>query len=248
MIFILILLLPVFCHAQALSAPGTNGNYVSVSSLHSAFVEGDPHMTLMGWFKTTDTSADLFTWQDTAAPNYGVVLSVGVVVANRLEFLCNSTNSSGVWTSFSAASIITNGVWTHIAVAWDGATLFFYKNGVFVESVARAGGFSLHTNQARLFYSNFDGFRPYAGVSQDFRFYSATLSADDIYEIYLANGRDKPNLSTLGLHVWGDFSNLGNIPTGTALRDLSRYQHAVNTSGTITSVEGIISPPRYGAY
>ena len=248
MIFLFIVLFPFFCNAQALSAPGANGNYVSVASLHDAFVEGDPHMTLVGWFKTTDGNADLFTWQDIAAPNYGVVLSIGVTTANRLEFLCNSTNSSGTWTTFSTSSIINDGVWTHIAVAWNGADAMFYKNGVYVETVARAGGFSVHTNVARLFYSNFDGNRPYDGLCQDFRFYKATLSADDILEIYLANGRDKPNLNTLGLHVWGDFSHFGTIPTGTALRDLSRYQHAVNTSGTITSVEGIISPPRYGAY
>lgn len=243
-----ILLFPCSVIAQALSSPGTDGNYLHVASIQSAFTEGDPHLSFMGWFKTTDSSADLFTWQDTDAPNYGFVFSIGVTTANRMEFLCNSTNSSGSWTTFGASSVFNDGNWTHIAVTWDGANAMFYKNGAHVETVVRAGGLSTHTNTARFFYSNFDGNRPFAGTSQDLRVYKSTLSADDILYDYLALGRGVPVLSSLVVHVWGDFRNASAMSAGTSIRDLSPYQFSISTSGTITSVEGIVLPPILGGY
>jgi len=240
-------LIPVCVFAQALSTPGSNGNFLFFPSISSGLVEGDPRISFTTWIKTTDSAGDIFVWEDVDAPNYGIYITIGATTAGKVEFLSNNTNSTGNWTTFTA-STATNGAWTHVGITWDGAVMRYYQDGALVQSSNRVDGLSLHSSFGRIFYSVFDGIRPLDGAMQDIRLYKKTLSADEILEIYLRNGADTPDLSSLAFHVWGDVNFAGGITAGSTLRELSVNSFAVTASGSVSSIEGVVTPPKFGGY
>ena len=75
------------------------------------------------------------------------------------------------------------GVWTHLAVTYDGTTLRLYVNGVLRSSTAASGGIAASTAPLRIGGNtvfSVPGTEYFAGLIDEVRIYNRALSAAEI--------------------------------------------------------------------
>jgi len=72
--------------------------------------------------------------------------------------------------------------WRHLVVTYDGITVKFYVNGVFVDSYTEQG--SIPSSLSNYFIGCLPGFNRWKGAIDDLRFYSRTLTATDVQKLY----------------------------------------------------------------
>ncbi|HUI26186.1 MAG TPA: LamG-like jellyroll fold domain-containing protein [Candidatus Kryptonia bacterium] len=83
------------------------------------------------------------------------------------------------YATIGAYGSIAAGVWSHVAVTFDGSTLRFYVNGTEVGNVAHSGALSPTANQVCLGAYNCTAFR-FSGSLDEVAVYRRALSADEI--------------------------------------------------------------------
>jgi hypothetical protein len=107
-------------YAVTLPSPGVNTNYVSIP--YQASMNGFPALTIEAWLKVGSTAGPN-TVLNKGASGFDYQLGIN---AGGIPFF----RAVGVIVT-AVTSTITAGVWTHLAVSYNGAgVVTFYKNGV----------------------------------------------------------------------------------------------------------------------
>ena len=102
----------------------------------------------------------------------------------------------GRWTFFDCASTLTTGVWYHVAMVYDGASLRGYVNGALDGSTAASGTVRATDTTLRIgAYAPVNGAAAskgyFPGRVDELSFYSRALSASEIQAIYSAGNAGK---------------------------------------------------------
>ncbi|MCX7966124.1 MAG: LamG domain-containing protein [Syntrophorhabdaceae bacterium] len=105
----------------------------------------------------------LFAWLGSPANGISAVISSEVV--------------------FSGYSI-TNGIWHHIAVTYDGSTVRFYHNGSSVATKPFQKGLSIDSGELYIGASPHGASEDFSGMIDEVRVYNKALSDSEIYNIY----------------------------------------------------------------
>lgn len=239
-------MLALSCSAQALQSDGNVTNFIQSAAMGS-LMQGT-NFSAMGWIKSTDTDGEIINNFENNGAFVGFSVAVGVTATNNNDLAFYTSEASGSAFTYSGVNV-ADGTWHHVTVTYDGVNARFYRDTALIETLPRTNKIGASTNYISLFKANNSpASRGLAGTLQGWRIYNIVLSQDDITEDYLRIGRTPPKLDNEVFSLWGSFSHEGNIPAGAVMRDLSVYQAATTTSGTIASVEGILLPPIGGAY
>jgi hypothetical protein len=137
--------------------------------------------------------------------------------------------AGGTWHRIQASSVVTPGVWYHLASTYNGTTMRLYVNGAQVVSAAHPAGGKLDTNASRTVTLGDSpvGSRPFDGILDDVRVYDRVLTATEVSALHAEGG---------GLIGHWTF----NEGTGTTIADSSDYaNHASFNTGTPTWVAGV---------
>ncbi|RPI13583.1 MAG: T9SS C-terminal target domain-containing protein [Ignavibacteriae bacterium] len=111
--------------AMFLPVPGSSSNYVSIP--YNAAMVGFQNITIEGWVKIGGTTtANTVLNKGAASFDY----QLGINATSTLPFF----RAGGTVVSGTGITL-TPGVWTHLAVTWDGTAVKFYKDGVMIISV-----------------------------------------------------------------------------------------------------------------
>ena len=108
---------------QCLLFDGTN-RYLETT--HPGLPQGNSSRTMEAWIKTTSTYASII--------NYGTSENsqrFGISMVGNLYFVGNNNDLSG-------STFIADGQWHHVAVVFDGTTLYMYVDGVLDASSAKS--------------------------------------------------------------------------------------------------------------
>lgn len=100
-----------------------------------------------------------------------------------LQFFLNFVGFSPGWTDTGVA--LTAGVWTHLAMTWDGTTLRIYKNGLQIYSNATWSGRVLQAGT--VFLGGVTGGGSYwPGTLDDCALFDVPLTAAQMWQVYVA--------------------------------------------------------------
>jgi hypothetical protein len=124
-------------------------------------------------------------------------------VDNEIHFVL-----PGLWDSFSTASDIQAGVWTHVAVTYDKVDVKFYKNGVLISSVAHVDPIPISDQILTLGHILQWDPAPIRGSIDEVRIYNRALSENEIAQ----NFDSTSQLAVLGIEdklaiTWGSIKS-----------------------------------------
>jgi len=155
---------------------GNLKNAIYLDSTYGIKIKSVPqqtHTSMSIWIKPANVKAiglSYIAGSDTFGPEMNQIsnlLTGGVAITG--------TSAAGTAT-FSDKS------WRHLVVTYDGTSVKFYINGVFMESYNQPG--SIPVSLSDYFVGCLPGFNKWKGAIDDLRFYSRTLTATDIQKLY----------------------------------------------------------------
>jgi len=165
----------------------------------------------------TGTGLTLAAWiRPTAVDSYRVLLhkeqQYSLAISNgALTYADSITWSYAAIGSYGSVPV---GVWSHVAVTFDGSTLFFYVNGVQVGSKARSGVLTDTANPVCLAAYNCVGFR-FGGTLDEALVYPRPLTPAEVQALAVIPPTPTPTpVPAIGLWRFDDGS-------GTLVRDSS---------------------------
>lgn len=163
--------IPAALSGQAIVLDG-NGDYIEVQGAESDFDLQD--LTIAFWIKTTgfDQYDGLVTKGD---QSWRVHEADGT---GDIEFHANGIGG------IRSTQVITDNVWHHFAVTYDGATATIYIDGTLDVSGSRSGTIE-HTDDRVFIGNNSDHWtRYFDGGLDDVRIYNRALSEDEVLQLY----------------------------------------------------------------
>ncbi|MDP1725882.1 MAG: HYR domain-containing protein [Bacteroidota bacterium] len=131
--------------STAIQLDGTN-DYVSIPN--SATLNSATNATWEGWFyfNSLPSTSTLFSKNTN---NFADGYFINVLGNGKLQY--NQASDTGNTQTFTTTGVITTGVWTHIAVTKNGATVTIYVNGVqMAQNSAHASSIVTSTNPLKL--------------------------------------------------------------------------------------------------
>ena len=137
-------------------------------------------ITVMAWFKTSDSAGGLVErYMDSGSLGYRLLVAVG----GQIYFSIN-TSTTG-FSQWSSGVALNDNAWHHAAGVYDGSVVKLYIDGSLVAtSGAQVGTITNAGDNTRIGKSSDQGY--YAGLIDDVRIYSRSLSATEILQIYNA--------------------------------------------------------------
>ncbi|UCC22461.1 MAG: LamG domain-containing protein [Planctomycetota bacterium] len=179
---------------NALDFDGDN-DYVELGTIDGTddLALADSSFTICSWIKP-DLTGD--TWQRI------VDKSNGTTGNNGYTFFVHTNGMIGVfidWNDFrSDGSVITAGIWQHVAVTGDGSDYQLYVEGLPVSGLFLSGSYNSPpgvTTNMRIGMWNHSTAREFNGSIDDVRIYNRALSAEQIWaNIHIPLEGDEPNL------------------------------------------------------
>jgi len=166
-----------------------NGSSSIVNIAHSASLALSSGMTLEAWVNPSanaGTSVNdgwrtvIMKERSTTGLAYGLYSNDGDSNPSRPA---GYIRNNGTDVEAANGPAVPLGVWTHLAVTYDGTTLRLYVNGVLRNSVAAAGGITASTAPLRIGGNtvfSVPGTEYFAGLIDEVRIYNRALSAAEI--------------------------------------------------------------------
>lgn len=186
-----------------------SADYVTYPNAAKPFGWGDD-FCVMGWFKTSSTSADLRTFIESRST--GIKMPFELLVNTSHKFQAGNYNGIGSVNQASTASV-NDGIWHHGAMSHDGGAKKFlvYLDGAQVGSLTSdyAGADFANTEDGRI-GSDSALSRHFPGSISDVRIYARECTEKEIRMVYLSNGR---YISTDSLNLWIPLSDGANGET-----------------------------------
>jgi hypothetical protein len=202
-----------------------DGDYVAVQGDESDF--DFQELTIAFWIKTpgfTDGYEGLVTKGDSS---WRVHESDG---SGYVEFYAN-----GLSDGLRSTQLITDDVWHHFAVTYDGSDLTIYVDGALDISAARSGTIS-HTNAPVAIGTNSDiTYRYFNGLLDEVRIYNRALSATDVAQLY-AHTVDRCFAEITGDEIT-DFASIDAGAVQAALHALEPTSDTIKLAGTCAGVQ-----------
>jgi len=166
-----------------------NGSSSIVNIAHSASLALSSGMTLEAWVNPSANAGTTVNdgWRtvimkerSTTGLAYGLYSNDGDSNPSRPA---GYIRNNGTDVEAANGPAVPLGVWTHLAVTYDGTTLRLYVNGVLRNSVAAAGGITASTAPLRIGGNtvfSVPGTEYFAGLIDEVRIYNRALSAAEI--------------------------------------------------------------------
>jgi len=155
-----------FGNASILCAANSRLNYAA----NSAFNITGGNFCIEFWCYPTSAPSvqGVLIAQDDGIAN-GTCFQLKTYPTNKLNFTYWTTSSRGSYVEKNGNTALSNNVWTHVAVTWDGSTLRMFLNGALDASFAVSAMYSANFdmgigNWARPTFSN-----PFVGNLDDIR-------------------------------------------------------------------------------
>ena len=161
-------------YGSGLSFDGAN-DYLTVPNSPSLNISGNA-LTLSTWINpnTASTGDHVLMgkhWNTTMTSPY---YQYGLELQNNgTRPVFQIGTATGVQVA-SMTSTLTKGVWSHLAIAWNGATAQFYVNGVLVSSGSLSAAITARSNPLRI-GADADAAQNYQGLLDDVRVYNTAL-------------------------------------------------------------------------
>ncbi|MFA5961219.1 MAG: DUF2341 domain-containing protein [Parcubacteria group bacterium] len=163
---------------------GTNGKYIDAGDPANGSLDPS-NITISAWIKRNGNN-----------PGYAMIVNKGYgnndesnyfldLIDNNLGcFLGNSSPASDS-SDLSSGYLVPDGVWTNVALTYDGATIKFYANGSPVGTpTIYAGGIGANDYPLRIGAHSSNGAYPFNGSIDETRIYNRALSADEVERLY----------------------------------------------------------------
>ena len=147
------------------------GNGVSLQNITSA-------LTIEAWVKPSAINRYQVVVDKSYQSNYSGY-EFGFESDNTLKFRDNPNSSSWNYVYSSATNLKVN-VWCHIAVVYDGANVYFYKDGTLLSSSAAGGQLYADPTSNAVIGSYGDAGDYFQGTIDEVKIYPSALTADDI--------------------------------------------------------------------
>jgi len=160
------------------------GHYITIPN--AANLQPSTALTIAGWIKGdawgAGTDVDVILRKGENNPNnYQLAISDG-----RVELLLDGNDGAG----YRGNTVLSTGVWYHVAATWDGSTVRIYVNGVLNNTpAARTGTIGVDTRPA--YIGGRSGTDYFDGMIYDVRLYNRALSQADITYLYGSIGHWK---------------------------------------------------------
>jgi Concanavalin A-like lectin/glucanases superfamily/Cadherin-like domain/Bacterial Ig domain len=171
-------------------AAGRYGNALAFDGLDdwvtvpdSAALDLTDGMTLEAWVKPSALSgweSIVLKERGTEDLAYGLYAHDGAPLAGGVAAPAGTINTIAGHHAVRGASALPNGVWTHIATTYDGATQRFYVNGALVASRAHTGSMSTSNSPLRIGGNNAWSGEFFQGLIDEVRIYNRALSAAEV--------------------------------------------------------------------
>ena len=157
--------------------------------------------TISCWMKPTVSPS---TYTGSIGVSYDEPINPEVISARTLSLnnhsgsLCIESIKNNQWKTYNSGYSLAINEWQHCAITIDKNNLIsFYVNGILVKTDILDFGSNVSQNQNAFFQVGCDlagGDEYYQGYYDDIRFYTTTLSADDILQLY----RETQKIDNLG--------------------------------------------------
>jgi glucose/arabinose dehydrogenase/chitodextrinase len=166
-------------YGSGLSFDGAN-DYLTVPNSPSLNITGSA-ITLSAWVNPTTTSTGDHIlvgkhWNTTmTSPYYQYGIELQSNSTRPVFFVGTAAGLLGV----SMSTTLTKGVWSHLAIVWNGSTAQFYVNGGLVSSGSLSATITARTNPLHI-GADADPGQFYQGLLDDVRIYNTTLTQSQI--------------------------------------------------------------------
>ena len=135
--------------------------------------------TLTMWLKPLASGSKLPVSMDDNADHY---VTFGNEVASRFSWVQSLTGGAAATTAvLNASSTSSTGVYTHIAIRYNGHTKYLFRNSVTQASAVQTGTFTWNSFNIGQRAGNLN---PYNGDIDELRIYNRALSLSEISDIY----------------------------------------------------------------
>lgn len=171
-------------------------------------------LTIAFWAKNpspSQTNSYVFTYRDNTAgkDNYAIIYGF---TANKYEIYSDNTgNSSGIVQRF-ASPTVTDSLWHHLTIVYDGANFTWYVDGVPQTPSAASFSYNVALTARRLTFGTSNGATNFFNVIiDDFRIYTDPLTAGEVWAL-----SKYPFMPRIQTQFWSGIDALGWLPKAAA--------------------------------
>ncbi len=198
---------------QAFSFDGVDDHIVVP---HNANQNTGDKITIEGWVNPTSLGSTEngrpFLQKRSTSNVLGYTFETAALPSNAPQSLNFVISIGSVFRTLVTGTVLTDGVWQHIAATYDGQTMLIYHNGVVVGVRAQTGAIDAVTDPIIIGRNAVDTSLAWQGGIDELSLYNRALSASEIAAIHAAGtaGKCKPTATTSPSGLVGWYPGDGN--------------------------------------